>query len=76
MPKERRIKDLQQLPKLLVRPDAAAWMLDVSRGVLADFGVKPVVDKHRLVLYDVRDLEAARDRLRELNGMAPALTPK
>jgi hypothetical protein len=51
-------------------------MLDVSRGVLADFGVKPVVDKHRLVLYDVRDLEAARDRLRELNGMAPALTPK
>lgn len=48
-------------------------MLDVGRGMLSELGLKPVVASHRLVLYDVRDIEALRDRLRELNGMAPAL---
>ena len=72
--KEQRAAQLRQLPKLLVRPDAAAAMLDVSRGMLAELGVEPVVEQHRLVLYDVRDLERCRDRLRELRGMAPALS--
>lgn len=42
---------------------------DLARQLLMGMGFRPVVQRHRLVLWDVRDVIEARDNLRASAGL-------
>lgn len=73
MPRRKENRDRTGLTKLQVTSDEAGWMLGMSEGLarqlLDDMGFRPVVQRHRLVLWDVRDVVEARDNLRAAAGL-------